>query len=42
LARCPECDQELESGEELCPNCGAIVSDYEDIERNEGDEGFEA
>ena len=32
LARCPECGYELEWDEEECPNCGAIVSDYEDDE----------
>ena len=39
MNRCPECDWELEVGDELCPNCGAILADYEDFKDSEG---FEA
>lgn len=35
VARCPECGYELEWDEEECPNCGAIVSDYEEDEDSE-------
>ncbi len=26
---CPECDWEIDEGEELCPNCGAVLVDYD-------------
>ena len=29
-ARCPECGYELEWDEDECPNCGAIIGDYEE------------
>ena len=32
VARCPECGYELEWDEEECPNCGAILGDYEEAE----------
>jgi rubrerythrin len=38
MMRCPECDWELEDADELCPNCGAVLSDYGE----EGGEDFEA
>ncbi len=28
--RCPECGFELEHDEDECPNCGAIIGDYEE------------
>jgi len=34
-ARCPECGYELERDADECPNCGAIIGDYE------ADEEFE-
>jgi len=34
-ARCPECGFELELDEDECPNCGAIVGDYETDEEFE-------
>jgi len=42
LPRCPECDEEISHGDELCPNCGAILSDYENYDASGGNEGFEA
>ena len=38
MNRCPECDWELESGDELCPNCGAILADYEDLDAERPEE----
>lgn len=38
MIRCPECDTEIDEAEELCPNCGAVLSDYGE----EGGEDFEA
>ncbi len=34
-ARCPECGFELERDEDECPNCGAIIGDYEEDEEFE-------
>ncbi len=28
--RCPECGFELEPDQDECPNCGAIIGDYEE------------
>lgn len=39
MARCPECGEDLETGEEICPFCGAVLADYEEFE---GSEGFES
>lgn len=38
MPQCPECDQEVDEGERVCPNCGAILDD----DAEEGSEGFEA
>ena len=35
LLRCPECGYELELDQDECPNCGAIIGDYEDGEEFE-------
>jgi len=32
MSRCPECGYDLEPDEEECPNCGAILGDYEEFE----------
>lgn len=32
VTRCPECGWDLEPGMEECPNCGAILGDYEEFE----------
>ncbi len=29
--RCPECGYELEWDEDECPNCGALLGDYEEF-----------
>ena len=42
MARCPECDEEISYGDELCPKCGAVLADYEEYDTSEGNEGFEA
>ncbi len=36
-ARCPECGYELEVDDDECPNCGAIIGDYE---KDDGEEEF--
>ncbi|HKZ89523.1 MAG TPA: zinc ribbon domain-containing protein [Thermoplasmata archaeon] len=38
MIRCPECDWELDEGDDVCPNCGAVLADY--LDENTGD--FEA
>ncbi|HEY5538060.1 MAG TPA: zinc-ribbon domain-containing protein [Thermoplasmata archaeon] len=35
MLRCPECGYELELDQDECPNCGAIIGDYEDGEEFE-------
>jgi uncharacterized Zn finger protein (UPF0148 family) len=30
MDQCPECGWDLEQGEEMCPNCGAYLADYEE------------
>jgi len=35
MNRCPECDWELDPSDELCPNCGAILADYDEAEEFE-------
>ena len=34
MEHCPECGWDVDEDEEVCPNCGAYLADYE-----EGDEG---
>ena len=31
MPRCPECGYELEWDDDECPNCGAILGDYEEF-----------
>jgi len=33
--RCPECGYELEWDEDECPNCGALLGDYEEFKQFE-------
>ncbi len=35
MEHCPECGWEVDPDEEMCPNCGAYLADYEDQERPE-------
>ncbi len=35
LEHCPECGWEVDPDEEMCPNCGAYLADYEDQESTE-------
>lgn len=35
VTRCPECGFELEPGLDECPNCGAILGDYEEFDEFE-------
>src|SRR3989442_9224516 len=32
MTRCPECGWEIDPDDEMCPNCGTYLADYEDIE----------
>ncbi len=32
MTRCPECGWEIDPDDEMCPNCGAFLADYEDLE----------
>src|SRR5439155_16852193 len=32
MTRCPECGWEIDPEDEMCPNCGAYLADYEDVE----------
>jgi len=36
VTRCPECGWEIDPEDEMCPNCGAYLADYEDVEPSEG------
>src|SRR5207253_1912421 len=33
MTRCPECGWEIDPDDEMCPNCGAYLADYEDRAR---------
>ncbi|TLZ94396.1 MAG: zinc ribbon domain-containing protein [Methanobacteriota archaeon] len=35
MTRCPECGWEIDPEAEMCPNCGAYLADYEDVEPSE-------
>ena len=35
MGRCPECGFDLEPDEDECPNCGAILADYEEFDELE-------
>jgi len=32
MTRCPECGWEIDPEDAMCPNCGAYLADYEDLE----------
>src|SRR2546427_745830 len=32
MTRCPECGWEIDPEDEMCPNCGAFLADYEDVD----------
>src|SRR6266566_227855 len=32
MIHCPECGWEIDPDDEMCPNCGAYLADYEDLE----------
>lgn len=39
MEHCPECGWEVDPDEEMCPNCGAYLADYENQEQSEGEGG---
>ena len=35
MTHCPECGWEIDADDEMCPNCGAYLADYENLESSE-------
>ncbi len=35
MEHCPECGWEVDPDEEMCPNCGTYLADYEDQQETE-------
>ena len=35
MIHCPECGWEIDPDDEMCPNCGAYLADYENLEPSE-------